>query len=131
MSSELILIVEDHDKNRKLVHDILQHQGYAVLQSETAEEGLRLAREARPALILMDIRLPGMNGLEALARLRADPLTSSIPVIAITASAMSEEQVKIREAGFDGYQPKPIELLPFLERVRDLLGYHRIQKTES
>jgi two-component system cell cycle response regulator DivK len=121
MSGHLILIIEDHDKNRKLVRDVLQFKGYTTLEAETAEEGLRLAREFRPALILMDIQLPGMDGIEALERLRADPVTQAIPVIAVTASAMTEEQIKIRKAGFDGYQQKPIQVLAFLEAVRIIL----------
>ena len=85
MANELILIVEDNDKNRKLVRDILQFKGYPLLESETAEEGIRLAREKKPALILMDFHLPGMNGIEAFKVLRADPETSTIPIIAVTA----------------------------------------------
>jgi two-component system cell cycle response regulator DivK len=89
MASELILIVEDNEKNRKLVRDVLQVTGYQTLETETAEEGLNLALEKSPALILMDIQLPGMDGITALKQLRADPITKTIPVIAITASAMT------------------------------------------
>jgi CheY-like chemotaxis protein len=121
MISELILIIEDHEKNRKLVRDVLRHKGYRTVEAETAEEGIELAREARPALILMDIQLPGMDGIEAFVRLRSDPATRAIPVIAVTASAMTEEQLKIREAGFDGYQQKPISIMPFLAAVRAVL----------
>lgn len=121
MKNHLILIVEDNEKNRKLMRDVLQFKGYQTIESETAEEGLRLAKEKRPALILMDIELPGMNGIEALARLRAGPETRDIPVIAVTASVMSHDQKKILDAGFDGYQRKPLDIKEFLEAVRKAL----------
>lgn len=121
MSQELILIVEDQPLNRKLVRDVLQATGYRTLESETAEEGLQLARTHLPALVLMDIQLPGMNGIEALKALRADSLTRSIPVIAVTASAMQQNRQEILSAGFDGYQPKPINVKMFLEAVREAL----------
>ena len=125
MANELILIVEDNEKNRKLVRDVLQVKGYRTIESETAEVGLRLARESRPALILMDIQLPGMNGIEALGCLRADPETRGIPVIAVTASAMTHDRQKIMAAGFDGYQAKPINVRGFLEAVRQMLDRHQ------
>ena len=92
MAGELILLVEDNDNNRMLVRDVLQASGYRVVEAENAEDGLRMAAEQRPALILMDIQLPGMNGIEALQRLRADPATRAIPVIAVTASAMTQDR---------------------------------------
>lgn len=121
MSGELILIVEDQPLNRKLVRDVLQARGYRTLETETAEEGLRLAHERLPALILMDLQLPGINGIEALRRLRADPVTRAIPVIAVTASAMQRNRREIMEAGFDGYQHKPISLTCFLDAVHKTL----------
>jgi CheY-like chemotaxis protein len=121
VSQELILIVEDQPLNRKLVRDVLQSKGYRTLESETAEEGLQLAREHLPALVLMDIQLPGMNGIEALKELRADPTTRAIPIIAVTASAMQQNRQEILSAGFDGYQPKPINIKVFLEAVREAL----------
>lgn len=121
MSGRLILIIEDNEKNRKLVRDLLQYEGYQTLETDTAEEGLRLAREYLPALVLMDIALPGMNGFEALRQLRADSETEGIPVIAVTASAMAHDQQKIMAAGFDGYQRKPIDIDEFLESVRGVL----------
>jgi two-component system cell cycle response regulator DivK len=121
MANELILIVEDNEKNRKLVRDVLQFKGYQILESETAEEGLRLAREKKPALVLMDFHLPGMNGIEALEVLRADAATRSIPVIAVTASAMTEDRQKIMAAGFDGLQTKPIHVKAFLDVVAQIL----------
>ena len=89
MANELILIIEDNEKNRKLVRDVLQVKGYKTIEAETAEAGLKLALEQSPALILMDIQLPGMDGITALKRLKAEAKTKSIPVIAVTASAMS------------------------------------------
>jgi CheY-like chemotaxis protein len=124
MANELILIVEDNEKNRKLVRDILQFKGYQLLESETAEEGIRLAREKNPSLILMDFHLPGMNGIEAFKVLRADASTSSIPIIAVTASAMTEDRKKIIDAGFDGLQTKPINVKEFLETVATTLKKH-------
>ena len=121
MANELILIIEDNEKNRKLARDVLQFKGYRVLESETAEEGIRLARENKPALVLMDFHLPGMNGIEALKALRGDAATSSIPVIAVTASAMTEDRQKIVAAGFDGLQTKPINVKEFMEAVVQIL----------
>ena len=126
MANELILIVEDNEKNRKLVRDVLQFKGYQTAEAETAEEGIRIAQESRPALILMDIQLPGMNGIEALGRLRADARTKKIPVIAVTASAMTHDRQKIMAAGFDGYQTKPINVKEFLEAVRQMLDRHPV-----
>ena len=121
MPGELILVIEDNEKNRKLVRDVLAHQAYQVLEAESGEEGVRLAHEHRPALILMDIQLPGINGIEALNRLRAAPETRAIRVIAVTASAMTADRTKIMAAGFDGYQSKPISVRPFLAAVREAL----------
>ena len=121
MAGELILIIEDNEKNRKLVRDVLQFKGYRTMETETAEEGLRLAVEKSPALILMDIQLPGIDGITALKRLRADPTTKQIPVIAVTASAMTHNRQTMLAEGFDGYQTKPISLKDFLEEVRRVL----------
>jgi two-component system, cell cycle response regulator DivK len=121
MAGELVLIIEDNEKNRKLVRDVLQVKGYKTVESETAEEGLKLATEKCPNLILMDIQLPGMDGITALKHLRADPEMKSIPVIAITASAMTYNRVTMLAEGFDGYQTKPISVKDFLEEVRRVL----------
>ena len=121
MAGELILVVEDNDKNRKLVRDVLTVKGYRLAEAETGEDGVRLAREQGPDLVLMDIQLPGINGIEALRQLRADPATAAIPVVAVTASAMTQDRQKILAAGFDAYQSKPISVRPFLELVRDVL----------
>jgi len=122
MAGELILIVEDNDKNRKLARDVLQAKGYQTVEAETGEDGVRLAKERRPALVLMDIQLPGINGITALGQLRADPTTRAIPVIAVTASAMTQDRQKIMAAGFDGYQAKPIEVTQFVAAVRQAVG---------
>jgi two-component system, cell cycle response regulator DivK len=121
MAGELILVVEDNDKNRKLVRDVLIAKGYRLLEAETGEEGLRLAHEQRPELVLMDIQLPGIDGIETLRRLRADAATATIPVVAVTASAMTHDRQKILAAGFDAYQSKPLSIRPFLELVREVL----------
>ena len=118
----VILIVEDNDKNLKLVRDVLQVKGYTTLEAGTAEDGIKLAREHKPDLILMDIHLPGMNGIDALRVLRADPATASIPTIAVTASVMQQDRKLITDAGFDGYVGKPINLKEFLDAVRDVLA---------
>jgi CheY-like chemotaxis protein len=122
MTGELILIIEDNEKNRKLVRDVLNVKGYTTVESETAEEGLKLAIEKSPALILMDIQLPGMDGITALKELRAEPRTKNIPAIAITASAMTYNRLTMMAEGFDGFQSKPITVKDFLEEVRRVLG---------
>jgi len=121
MAGELILLVEDNDKNRKLVRDVLTVKGYRLLEAETGEDGVRLALEHHPALILMDIQLPGINGIEALRQIRADASTAAIPVVAVTASAMTHDRQAIMAAGFDAYQSKPISVRPFPEMVREIL----------
>jgi two-component system cell cycle response regulator DivK len=121
MANERILIVEDNEKNRKLVRDTLQVKGYETVEAETGEDGVRLARERAPALVLMDIQLPGIDGITALHQLRADPATRAIPVIAVTASVMTQDRQKIMAAGFDGYQGKPISVKELLETIRRIL----------
>ena len=117
----LILIVEDNEKNMKLVRDVLTVKGYTTLEAGTGEDGLVLARERKPDLILMDIQLPGMSGIEALKILRADRATSAIPAIAVTASVMQQDRKHITEAGFDAYLSKPLDLKEFLSTVRRVL----------
>ena len=124
MAGELILIIEDNEKNRKLVRDVLQVKGYKTIESETAEEGFKLAMEQFPALILMDIQLPGMDGITALKQLKADETTKNIPVIAVTASAMTYKRQTMLAEGFDGYQTKPINLKDFLGEVERVLASH-------
>ena len=125
MTGALILIVEDNDKNRKLVRDVLTFKGYTTIEAETGEAGVRLARERSPSLVLMDIRLPGIDGVEALRRLRAEETTRAIPVMAMTASVMSEDRQKIMAAGFDAYQGKPIEVSDFVAAIAQLLERRR------
>jgi two-component system, cell cycle response regulator DivK len=121
MANELILIVEDNEKNRKLVRDVLTFKGYRLAEAETGEDGVRLAKELRPDLVLMDIQLPGINGIAALGQIREDPAIRHTPVIAVTASAMTQDRQKIMAAGFDGYQSKPINVKDFLAAVRAML----------
>jgi two-component system cell cycle response regulator DivK len=121
MAGELILVVEDNEKNRKLVRDLLTVKGYQLLEVETGEDAVRVARERHPALILMDIQLPGINGIEALRQLRADTSTAAIPIVAVTASAMMQDRQNIMAAGFDAYQAKPLSVRPFLALVREVL----------
>ena len=121
----LILIIEDNEKNLKLVRDVLQVKGYTTIDAGTAEDGIRLAQERLPDMILMDIQLPGMNGIQALAVLRAEPSTARIPVIAVTASVMQQDRNQITEAGFDGYIGKPLNLKEFLNAVAATLERHK------
>ena len=116
-----ILIVEDHEKNMKLVRDILRHHGHATLEAVTGEQGVALALERRPELILMDIQLPGIDGVEALRRIREDRALDAVPVIAISASVMPDDQRHIVASGFDAFLTKPISLKPFLATVERFL----------
>jgi two-component system, cell cycle response regulator DivK len=125
VAHELILVVEDNEKSRKLVRDVLTFKGYEVIDAETGEEGVRLARKRRPSLILMDIRLPGIDGIEALGQLRAEPATREIPVLAMTASVMTEDRQKVMDAGFDAFQSKPIRVKDFVAAVAQLLERRR------
>ena len=118
MAGELILIVEDNDKNLKLVRDILRFKGYRTLEAGTAEEGIALAAEHLPHLILMDVQLPGIDGVTALGRLKVEPRTAPITVIALTAFAMKDDRERFVRAGFDGYLVKPIDVKQFPEQVR-------------
>jgi two-component system cell cycle response regulator DivK len=117
-----ILIVEDNEKNLKLVRDVLQFKGYRTLEATTASEGLRLAHDEVPVLILMDIQLPDFDGITALARLREDPVTRAIPVIAVSASAMPDDQQRIVASGFDAYITKPIDVRAFIQTVQKFAG---------
>jgi two-component system cell cycle response regulator DivK len=121
MAGELILIVEDNENNMKLLRDVLGHRGYRTLEAVTGEEGVALAREHHPALILMDIQLPGIDGIEAFEQLAAEEATKNIPVVAVTASAMQEERARIEATGFAGYQPKPIRLREFMAAMEEVL----------
>jgi CheY-like chemotaxis protein len=122
MANELILVVEDNEKNRKLARDVLQVKGYRVVEADSAEAALTLLAEQTPDLVLMDIQLPGMNGIQALARLREMPATREIPVVAFTASVMPQDQREITSAGFDGFVSKPINLKEFVATIAAILG---------
>lgn len=117
-----ILIVEDNPLNLKLATRVLEHAGHEVLQAEDAAKGLELARELKPDLVLMDIMLPGMDGVAALARLRADSTTAGIKVAALTAYAMKGDRERLIDAGFDGYFAKPIRHKDFVAGIAAMLG---------
>ena len=123
--SDFILIVEDNEKNMKLARDLLQYHGFTVAGADNAEDGLALARATPPKLILMDIQLPGMDGVAALAHLRSDPVTAAIPVVAMTASVMREDRERFDKAGFDGFITKPIDVRAFPQQVRDHIARGR------
>ena len=118
----VILVVEDNERNRKLVRTILEFRGYEVVECDDGAPSLALAKAHRPALVLMDIQLPTMNGIEALARLRADPETRAIPVVAVTASVTPSERDRVASSGFNGYISKPIDVGSFGAMVDKLLG---------
>jgi CheY-like chemotaxis protein len=118
MAGELILIVEDNEKNLKLVRDILQFKGYRTLEAETATDAIALATEHLPDLVLMDIQLPDMDGVTALGRLRAEPVTAALRVVALTAFAMRDDRERFLALGFDGYMTKPIDIKQFPELIR-------------
>jgi two-component system cell cycle response regulator DivK len=116
-----ILIVEDNDKNMKLARDILNAKGYRTIEAVTGEEGVKLAKEKLPDLVLMDIQLPGINGIEAFRQIRADAKTARIPVVALTASVTPTDRSEINAAGFDAFIGKPISLKEFVETVKRLI----------
>ena len=118
MAGELILIIEDNEKNLKLVRDILQFKGYQTIEARNAAEGIALAATHVPDLILMDIQLPDMDGLTLLKHLRGKPATAAIPVVALTAFAMKDDRQRFLNAGFDGYIEKPINVRAFPEQIQ-------------
>ena len=118
MAGELVLIVEDNERNLKLARDVLRVTGFRTLEARTAAEGVALARAHRPDLVLMDVQLPDADGVAALGRLRAAPATAAIPVVAFTAFAMKDDGARFLAAGFDGYLPKPLDVRRFPEQVR-------------
>ena len=120
-----ILIVEDNEKNMKLVRDILRHHGHTTLEATTGTDGVRLAREERPDLILMDIQLPDFDGIAALGRIREENSLDATPVVAVSASVMPDDQQKIVNSGFDAFITKPLNLKQFLETVQRLLALGR------
>jgi len=120
-----VLIVEDNEKNMKLVRDILQHLGHRTIEASDGLEGVRLALAETPDLILMDIQLPGIDGMEALRRIRAEPRLDAVPVLAVSASVMPSEQQKIASSGFDAFIAKPIDLKQFRDAVSRFLSVGR------
>ena len=124
--SDLILLVEDNDKNMKLARDLLQYHGFETIEATNAEDGIALAKQRVPRLVLMDIQLPGMDGVSALEQLRKDQKTSRIPIVAMTASVMKEDRERFDKAGFDGFITKPIDVRAFPQQVRDAVARGRI-----
>ena len=117
-----ILVVEDNPLNLKLVRDVLTFAGYDVFEAQSGEEGLRVARETPPDLVLMDLQLPGIDGTETLRRLRQDTLGPDVPVVAVTAFAMAEDKARATAAGFDGYVEKPISVRALPGQIEVFLG---------
>ena len=124
MTEATILVVEDNERNRKLVRDVLQFAGFDVVAAETAERGIDLALQCPPDLILMDLQLPGMDGVEAMHQLRTASRTSTVPIVAVTAQAMKDDRRLALAAGFDGYIEKPISVPALPEQVRSYLQPH-------
>ena len=118
----VILIVEDNERNLKLLRDVLEYAGYDVRVARTAEDGVTLAVSEPPDLVLMDLQLPGIDGMEALRRLRESPRTADIPVVAVTAQAMKQDRERALDAGFNGYVEKPISVRAFPDQVRRFLS---------
>ncbi len=121
-SPKTVLVVEDNELNMKLFHDLLEAHGYNILQTKDGMDALRLAREHKPDLILMDIQLPEVSGLEVTKWIKEDDDLKSIPVIAVTAFAMKGDEEKIREGGCEAYIAKPISVTSFLETVQRFLS---------
>jgi len=117
LAGERILVVEDNETSMKLVRDVLQAKGYSTLEATTGEDAVELARTLDPALVLMDVQLPGIDGIEALAQLRGDERTSAIPVVALTAQAMRGDSERFLDVGFDGYLSKPVDVVELIRVV--------------
>jgi two-component system, cell cycle response regulator DivK len=121
MEKKIILVIEDNDLNRKLIRALLRSEDVRILEAQDAQSGMRLAREQRPDLVLMDIQLPGMDGLTATSILKKDPLLASMPIVALTSYAMAGDEEKARKAGCDGYITKPIDVHSFKDLICGLL----------
>ncbi len=121
MSSHKILVIEDNPKNLKLVRDVLVYSGYEVVEATSGEDGVRLAEETSPDLILMDLQLPGIDGAEALRQIRSHDGSARVPVVAVTAFAMADDRARAFASGFDGYVEKPISARALPDQVRDFL----------
>ena len=120
--THVILVVEDNERNLKLLRDVLEYAGYDVRAARTGEDGIALAVKEPPDLVLMDLQLPGIDGMEALRRLRESPRTADVPVVAVTAQAMKQDRERVLEAGFNGYVSKPISVRAFPDQVRGFLS---------
>ncbi len=118
MTSSQVLVVEDNERNMKLFRDVLQGSGYRTLEATTGERAVELAIEHGPDLVLMDIQLPDIDGVEALRRLRVDERSASLPVLALTAQAMEGDRERFLAAGFDGYLSKPVDIAEFITTVK-------------
>ena len=118
MTGRQVVVVEDNERNMKLFREVLESSGYRTLEAETGERAVALTAEHRPDLVLMDIHLPDIDGVEALRRLRADERTASVPVLALTAQAMEGDRERFLAAGFDGYLSKPVNIADLLDAVR-------------
>ena len=118
----VILVVEDNERNLKLLRDVLEYAGYDVRVARTAEDGITVAVKEPPHLVLMDLQLPGIDGMEALRRLRENPRTADIPVVAVTAQAMKQDRERALDAGFNGYIEKPNSVRAFPDQVRSFLS---------
>jgi two-component system cell cycle response regulator DivK len=118
----VILIIEDNENNMMLVRDVLEFKGYEILEATTGVEGVRLAIEHKPDLVLMDIQLPDIDGITALARIRAAPGVKRIPVLAVSASVMPDDQQRIAASGFDAFITKPINVKGFVQTVERFIG---------
>ena len=125
MAGERILVVEDNATNMKLFRDVLQAKGYRTIEATTGSEAVALAVEHVPALVLMDIQLPDIDGMEALGRLRADARTAAVPVLAVTALAMDGDRERFLDAGFDDYVPKPVDIAALVATVAEHCGANR------
>jgi two-component system cell cycle response regulator DivK len=122
MSLGRILVVEDNPKNLKLVRDVLLHWGYEVVVATSGEDGVRVATQERLDLVLMDLQLPGIDGTEALQRIRSASTERAVPVVAVTAFAMNDDRERALRSGFDGYLEKPVSVRDLRGQVQDLIG---------
>ena len=122
MTGAQVLVVEDNEKNMKLFRDVLEASGYRLLEATTGEQAMELAVEQQPNLVLMDIQLPDIDGVDALGRLRADARTASIPVVALTAQAMHGDRERFLDVGFDAYISKPVDIVEFVRTVKEHCG---------
>jgi two-component system cell cycle response regulator DivK len=120
--THVILVVEDNERNLKLLRDVLEYEGYDVRVARTGEDAVTVAIKEPPDLVLMDLQLPGIDGMEALRRLRESPRTVDVPVVAVTAQAMKQDRERALQAGFNGYLEKPISVRAFPDQVRRFIS---------